>query len=161
MSRKANSGELSTDQMESMLDTLRWKGDFTLMNVKRARFPVFLMMVCLGGYALGLLALRKLEYEHEYNHLIGGHERALLALLPTIPMTCFVVIFLRQVNKLDEMWRKLLTDSMAFAGLSAAFTCLCFQFMQDLGERVQPWWGFQAFWIFYALGVAGAVRRLR
>jgi hypothetical protein len=113
------------------------------------------MTLCFIGYALGLLALRQCEYEHL------SIPKYVQFLLPTLPMLCMVAVILQSVFQLDEMWRKLVTESMAFAGLATAFTCMSFVFIHDLGGPLRPEWGFDAFWLYYAIGVAWSWWRLR
>ena len=113
------------------------------------------LILCFTGYTLGLLALRRCEYEHL------AIPKYIQFLLPTLPMLCMVALILRCVSELDEMWRKIITESMAFAGLAAAFTSISFIFIHGLGGRIRPEWGFDAFWVYYAIGVAWSRWRLR
>jgi hypothetical protein len=110
------------------------------------------MILCFLGYTVGLLALRQCEYDH------SSIPKFIQFLLPTLPMLCMVVVILRYVSELDEMWRKIITESMAFAGLSTAFTCISFIFIHGLGGQIRS---FDAFWVYYAIGVGWSFRRLR
>ncbi len=113
---------------------------------------IWLVILCFLGYALGVLAVRSYESHHV------AIPQFVIALLPTIPMVCMVQLILRRLFALDEMWRKILTESMAFAGLATAFTCLSWGFVRDLGSVVKPEWGFEIFWLFYALRAIWAIR---
>lgn len=118
-------------------------------------YYVLQMALCFAGYAIGLIALRRCEYAHL------AIPRYVQFLLPMLPMLCMVVVIFRAVSLMDEMWRKLIMEGMAFAGLATAFTCMSFTFIQDLGGAVRPFWGFNAFWTYYLLWTAWSRWRLR
>lgn len=116
------------------------------------------MLLCFAGYSLGLFAVRQSEYAHLAT---TPFTFTVIALLPTIPLVCMAHLILRSLFELDEMWRKILTESMAFAGLATAFTCQSWGFVRDLGSDIRPEWGFEIFWLFYALRAAWSFWRLR
>ena len=117
-----------------------------------------LLQMALGfiGYILGLVA---------YNTLFGPLHLSpfkwVLFFLPALPILYVVVTILRFALELDEMQRKVITETAAFAGLATAFTCFSFLFIRDLGGDVRPEWGFYIFMIYY--GIAGLIygRRFR
>jgi hypothetical protein len=151
--------------MESMLDipnvklTLHPMKKTPVLDMVRAmrkkKWPVVTvqMVACLLSYAAGMMAIRGPYYQHV------TRTKYVLLLLPIIPLVATVILILRRLFKLDEMWRKILTESMAFAGLATAFTCFSLGFVPELGVR--PEWGFEIFWVYYALGAAWQAWRLR
>ncbi len=114
----------------------------------KPKYYVLQMALCFAGYALGLMALRHCEYEHL------SIPKYVQFLLPVLPMLCMAAVIVRAISQMDEMWKKLITEGMAFAGLATAFTCMSLGFFQDLGGSVQPWWGFNIFWTYYLIWVA-------
>lgn len=104
---------------------------------------------------LGLLVLNRFEHE---NFLIPKYVQYLL---PTLPMFCGVAVMLRFVSEVDEMWRKIITENMAFAGLATAFTSLSFVFIGDLGGVIPPEWDFNIFWAYYVIGETWTRWRMR
>jgi len=78
--------------------------------------------VALTGYALGLLAFTCFYREH----LPYRYWLVLLLVLPLIYMTTAII---RRVSEMDEMWRKIVSEALAFQqlprGSPALVTCSC------------------------------------
>jgi len=65
-------------------------------------------------------------------------------------LLCFLSFFVvHLINKLDELWKKIITNSSAFAGLATGFSCLAFSFL-SLSEKFT--FTFQAEWTCCGLG---------
>lgn len=107
------------------------------------------------AYALGLVAYNLL---YESVHL--WRFKYVLLLLPVIPLLYTVATIISSVSEADEMWRKIITESAAFAGLATAFTCFSFLFVDDLGGVFRPEWGFYVFLFYYGVGSVWSKRRL-
>lgn len=103
-------------------------------------------ILAISGYALGLI-LMNVFFKEDSNLKYG------LVLLPVVPIVYFVAITIGAVTRLDEMWRKILTESMAFSGLATGFTCFSYMFVRHLGmPTFQPEWAFYMMWFYYAIG---------
>jgi hypothetical protein len=86
----------------------------------------------------------------------------LLILLPILPLifVCFAIV--RAVLKMDEMKRKIATESMAFTGLATGFTCFSYLFLRDMGApEFRPEWAFYIMWIYYGIGAFFSWRRYK
>ncbi len=76
-----------------------------------------------------------------------------LLLLPIPPLIYCVANVIRSAALLDEMWRKLLTEAMAFSGLATGFTCFSYVFVRNIGmPPFQPEWAFYLMWFYYGIG---------
>lgn len=107
------------------------------------------------GYALGLMALNYFDSEHL-------PHRYWLVLLPLLPLLHLVNTIIRHSSELDEMWRKIVTEAMAFSGLATGFTCLSYLFLRDMGAReFRPEWAFYLMLAYYAIGAIFSWRRYR
>jgi hypothetical protein len=116
------------------------------INKKKWPMEIVRMVCCLVSYTCLMAAIRGPYYQH------ATTTKHLLLLLVAVPLVGTVALILRRLFKLDEMWRKILTEGMAFAGLATAFTFFSFGLVPDSGVR--PEWGFEIFWVYYALGTA-------
>ena len=107
------------------------------------------------GYGLGLVAL---------NHFYAEHlpYRYWLVLLPLLPMIYVVTTIIRDVSQLDEMWRKIVIEAMAFSGLATGFTCFTYLFLRDMGApEFRAEWAFYIMWAYYGIGAFFSWRRYR
>src|SRR4051812_46836736 len=99
------------------------------------------------GYALGLFALNYFDGEHL-------RHRYWLTLLPVLPTIYLVAAIIRSVTDQDEMKRKIAVEAMAFAGLSAGFTCFSYLFLRDMGApEFRPEWALYILWAWYWVGL--------
>jgi len=113
------------------------------------------MIVGFTGYALGLVALNYF-YANESPH------RYWLILFPVVPLIYLAAIIIRYVSELDEMWRKVITEAAAFAGIASGFTCFSYLFLRDSGApEFHAEWAFYVMWAYYGIGLMFSWRRYR
>ena len=111
------------------------------------------------GYALGLVALNSFDTEHLPHRLPHNYW---LVLLPLLPMIYMVTAIIRGVSDMDEMWRKIQTEAMAFSGLATGFTCFTYLFLRDMGApEFRAEWAFYIMWAYYWIGVFFSWRRYK
>ena|ERR1041385_261961 len=107
------------------------------------------------GYGLGLVAINRF-----YTEKLPC--RYWLVLLPLLPLLYMVNIIIRNVSELDEMWRKIVTEAMAFSGLATGFTCFTYLFLRDMGApEFRAEWAFYIMWAYYGIGTFFSWRRYR
>lgn len=117
------------------------------------------MTVGFTGYALGLVALNSFDTEHLPHRLPHNYW---LVLLPLLPMIYMVTAIIRGVSDMDEMWRKIQTEAMAFSGLATGFTCFTYLFLRDMGApEFHAEWAFYIMWAYYWIGVFFSWRRYK
>jgi hypothetical protein len=113
------------------------------------------MAVGFTGYALGLVALNYFDAEHL-------PHRYWLVLLPLLPMIYMVTAIIRGVSDMDEMWRKIVTEAMAFSAIATGFTCFTYLFLRDMGApEFRAQWAFYIMWFYYGIGVIISARRYK
>jgi hypothetical protein len=113
------------------------------------------MTVGFIGYALGLVALNYFDAAH-LSH------RYWLVLLPLMPLLYLATVIIRYVSELDEMWRKIITEAMAFSGLATGFTCFSYLFLRDMGAReFHAEWAFYMMFAYYGIGFIFSWRRYK
>jgi hypothetical protein len=98
------------------------------------------------AYVLGLVAL---------NRLYGNQEphKYWLILLPVLPLIYLAATIICYASELDEMWRKILTEAMAFSGVATGFTCFTYLFLRDMGApEFHGEWAFYLMWVYYGIG---------
>jgi hypothetical protein len=79
--------------------------------------------------------------------------------LPVIYI-CFTII--RYITELDEMWRKIYMEAMAFSGIATGFTCVSYLFLHDVGApEFHAEWAYYMMWIYYFIGFFFSVRRYK
>jgi hypothetical protein len=123
---------------------MKWKSKYTLR-----------MIVGFTGYALGLVALNYFYTEHL-------PHRYWLVLLPVLPLIYMVDTIIRHASELDEMWRKIVTEAMAFSGLATGFTCFTYLFLRDMGApEFRGEWAFYLMWAYYGVGAIFSWRRYK
>lgn len=136
-----------------MLDI--WKVCFTVREMKCKSKCLLRMAVGFIGYALGLVAMNHFYTEQ-------SPHRYWLALLPVLPMLYVASTIIRKVSELDEMWRKIVTEAMAFSGLATGFTCFTYLFLRDMGApEFRAEWAFYLMWAYYGIGAFFSVRRYK
>ncbi len=107
----------------------------------------------LVGYGLGLVALN-------YFYREQLPDKYWLLLLPLLPLLYMVDTIVRHAAELDEMWRKIVTEAMAFSGLATGFTCFTYLFMRDMGApEFHGEWAFYIMWAYYGIGAFFSWRR--
>jgi len=114
------------------------------------------MTIGLTGYVLGLVAL---------NHFYTGQlpQRYWLVLLPLLPMIYLAATIIRFVAEgMDEMWRKVVTEAMAFSAIATGFTCFSYLFLRDMGApEFHGEWAFYLMWAYYGVGAIFSWRRYK
>lgn len=113
------------------------------------------MVVGFAGYALGLVALNHF-YSEQLPYKYG------LVLLPLLPVIYLAATIIRHVSELDEMWRKIVTEAMAFSGIATGFTCFIYLFLRDMGApEFHGEWAFYLMWAYYGIGSFFSWRRYK
>jgi len=115
------------------------------------------MQICVGSaaYGLGILALNRLYQKHlSYKYC--------LILLPVLPLLYLAATIIRRVSELDEMWRKIVTEALAFSAIATGFTCFTYLFLRDMGApEFRAEWAFYIMWAYYGIGAIFSVRRYK
>ena len=107
------------------------------------------------GYALGLVAMN-----HFYTEQLP--HRFWLVLLPVLPVLYLAATIIRSVSELDEMWRKIVTEAMAFSAIATGFTCFTYLFLRDMGApEFRAEWAFYIMWAYYGIGTIFSFRRYK
>lgn len=111
------------------------------------------MAVGFTGYGMGLLAMNGLYKEQlPYKYW--------LVLLPVLPLLYIASTIIRAVSELDEMWRKIVIEAMAFSGIATGFTCFSYLFIRDLGApEFRAEWAFYIMLAYYGIGSIWYTRR--
>jgi hypothetical protein len=109
------------------------------------------------AYASGIFALHYFFKDQEHSTF-----RYWLILLPILPLLYIAATIIRYVSELDEMWRKIITEAMAFAGLATGFTCVGYLFLEDIGAPAfRAYWAFEIMWAYYAIGLTVSYLRYK
>jgi hypothetical protein len=117
------------------------------------------MIIAFIGYALGLVALNSCDTEHLPHKLPHNYW---LVLLPLLPMLYMAATIIRYASELDEMWRKIVTEAMAFSGVATGFTCFTYLFLRDMGApEFHAEWAFYIAWAYYWIGLFFSWRRYK
>jgi hypothetical protein len=105
------------------------------------------MFIGFTGYALGLVALNYFcteQLPHRY----------WLVLLPVLPLIYTAATIIRNVSDMDEMWRRIITEAMAFSAIATGFTCFSYLFLRDMGApEFRAEWAFYIMWAHYGIGM--------
>jgi hypothetical protein len=111
--------------------------------------------VALTGYALGLLA-----FAYFYStHLPHRYWLVLLLVLPLIYMATAII---RRVSEMDEVWRKIVTEALAFSAIATGFTCISYMFLRDMGApEFRAQWALCIMWAYYFIGLFFSWRRYK
>jgi hypothetical protein len=116
---------------------------------------VLKMSIGLAGYVLGLMAMNHFYKEQ-------SPQRHWLILLPVLPLLYIATTILRVVADMDEMWRKVVTEAMAFSGIATGFTCFSYLFLRDMGaSEFHAEWAFYMMWGYYGIGMFFSWRRYK
>lgn len=114
---------------------------------------LFKMSLGLGAYALGLVALNWIYRD-------GLSFKYWLILLPVIPIIYVAKTVLWAVIEMDEMWRKITMEALAFSGIATGFTCFSYLFVRDMGGvEFHGEWAFYLMWAYYGVGCIFSARR--
>jgi len=111
------------------------------------------MLLALTTYSLGLVAMNWL-----YNDILPG--KYWLVLLPVLPLLYLAKAVLGAITQMDEMWRKILMEALAFSGIATGFTCFSYLFIGDMGGvEFRAEWAFYLMWFYYGIGSFISSRR--
>jgi hypothetical protein len=105
------------------------------------------------AYALGLLVMNGL-YKDSWPH------KYWLVILPVLPLLFTAIAIIRAVSEFDEMWRKIITEALAFSAIATGFTCFSYLFIRDMGApEFRAEWPFYMMWAYYGIGTMLSARR--
>jgi len=111
------------------------------------------LVIAISGYLLALILTNGLLKE-------GVPFKYGLALLPILPLLYMVGAILKGISEMDEMYRKIHTEAMAFSGLATGFTCFSYLFARKWGfPEFQAEWAFYMMWFYYGLGAIWFARK--
>jgi hypothetical protein len=109
----------------------------------------------LVAYVLGLFALNYFYKEH-------SPYRYWLILLPVLPLIYVSATIIRFISEVDEMWRKIFTEALAFSAIATGFTCFSYLFFRDTGApEFHAQWAYYMMWGYYFIGLFFSWRRYR
>ena len=114
------------------------------------------MMAGLTAYALAVFA-GIYFYKGQYPH------RALLILLPVLPLVYITATIMRQISEKDEMWRKIITEALAFSAIATGFTCFNYMFLRcemNAPEFLAEW-AFLIIAAYFSIGYFFSYRRYK
>lgn len=124
--------------------------DFAMSITSKYLFKLSLGLV---AYAAGLVALNWIYRD-------TSPYKYWLALLPVLPVIYVAHTSLWMVTQMDEMWRKITVEAMAFSGLATGCTCFSYLFIRDMGgTEFRAEWAFYLMWIYYGIGIFFSSRR--
>ena len=113
------------------------------------------MTLGLAGYVLGLFALNFFYKEH-------SPYRYWLILLPVLPLIYVSTTIIRFISEVDEMWRKIYMEALAFSCIATGFTCFSYLFMRDMGApEFHGEWAYYMMWVYYLIGLFFSKRRYK
>jgi putative effector of murein hydrolase len=116
---------------------------------------IFRIAVALTGYSLGLLAFA-------YSYSTHLPHRNWLVLLLVLPLIYMATAILRRVSEMDEMWRKIVSEALAFSAIATGFTCISYMFLRDMGApEFRAQWAFCIMWAYYGIGLFFSWRRYK
>jgi hypothetical protein len=107
------------------------------------------------AYALGLFALN-------YFYVKQSPYRYLLILLPILPLLYVASAIVRFISEMDEMWKKINIEALAFSALATGFTSFSYLFFRDMGApEFRAAWVWFMMWIYYWIGFFFSKRRYK
>ena len=80
--------------------------------------------------------------------------RVPVGLLPLLPIALMVWVLIRHYGRVDEMYRRAIVESMAFAFIVSAPVVITLGFLESAGIPISIWWA----WV--VMGAAWAVSAL-
>jgi hypothetical protein len=104
----------------------------------------YIKRMIVGGlaYVCGIWAWQYFALQH--SHSLYRYWPILLPMMPFI--YCAITFHHHITKEKDEMWRKIITESLAFSATATASTCVGYVFFRGMGAPE-----FQAEWAFYLL----------
>ena len=125
--------------------------------VMKPHMKKYLLRPAVGmtGYVLGLFALNCFYAKQ-------SPYRYWLTLLPVLPLIYVAAAIIRGVSDMDEMWRKIIMEALAFSAIATGFTCFTYLFFRDMGApEFHADWAFYMMWIYYFIGLFFSWRRYK
>ena len=96
---------------------------------------------------------------------MGQPARIAVELAPAIPCGLFLLAFIRNIRKMDELERKVQTEALAFAFPLSIFLLMFLGLLQLAVELSPDDWSYRHVWVFlplfYFIGLALAWRRYK
>lgn len=96
---------------------------------------------------------------------LSSAARVVVALLPAIPFSAFLWLFITNIRQMDEMERKIQMEAMAFAFPMAILLLMILGLLQLAIPLSQDDWSYRHVWaflpLFYFAGVALAWRKYK
>ena len=115
------------------------------------------MTVGFIAYACGIWAIKYLYWKHS-----DSPYRYWLVLLPVLPIIYLAVTVHRQLSEKDEMWRRIITESLAFSATATAWTCFSYLFLRGMGApEFHAEWAFYMMVAYYVIGLFFSWRRYK
>jgi hypothetical protein len=104
------------------------------------------MIIGMVAYVLGIDLLNHIP-------MPPAPYKYLLVLLPILPVIYICSTIIRYITELDEMWRKIYMEAMAFSGIATGFTCVSYLFLHDVGApEFHAEWAYYMMWIYFLIG---------
>jgi hypothetical protein len=93
-------------------------------------------------------------------HGANGHWRIVIPLLMMIPTACMFASIVRFVLHSDELYRKVLIESLAIAGGATALIAMAYSFLEGVGfPKQHAIWTFLTFMIGFTIAQYFVARR--
>jgi hypothetical protein len=114
---------------------------FTLWGMKFKSKYTLRTTIGFIAYGCGVWGWQHFALQHSHSPY-----RYCVVLLPVLPIIYLTAIVHRKLSEKDEMWRKIITESLAFSATASAWSCLSYMFLRAMGAPE-----FHAEWAFYTL----------
>lgn len=98
---------------------------------------------------------------HELKRGVSGAGRVLWAISPMLPAAFMVGFIIRYVRRMDELQRRIQTESLAIAAGVTALLGLTYGFLEGSAgfPHIEAWWAWAS--VGFTWGIAGIVLRRR
>ena len=124
---------------------------------KESKFFVLRKTVGFIAYIGGIWAMQYLYWNHRFSPY-----RYWFVLLPVVPMIYLIVTIIRYICGLDEMWRKIVLEALAFSALATIWTCISFFILNAIDAlTIKAEWIFFLLIAYYLIGCVFSWRRYR
>jgi Na+/alanine symporter len=126
-------------------------------GVMKSHVKKYYLRMTLGlvAYVSGLFALN-----YFYNE--QSPHRYWLITLPVLPIIYLATVIIRFISEVDEMWRKIFTEALAFSAVATGFSCLTYLFLRDMGApEFHADWAYYMMWGYYGIGLFFSWRRYK
>ena len=123
----------------------------------KTRNKKYLLRMTIGfiAYACGIWAWRDFALQHS-----PSPYRYWIVLLPGLPIIYLTFNIIRHISEKDEMWRKIITEALAFSAIATAWTCVSYLFLRAMGApEFHAEWAFYLMVAYYFIGLFFSRRR--